>query len=383
VNRSLARQRSLAPRAIPWLAFACAALAGCEREPLRISGTVEARRVTVSAEAAARLVAVHAREGQHVEEGELLAELECSLPQAQRTEGAARVREAEARLALLRAGSRKQELAAAEAELAIARAELELAQKGARAEVLAQLEASIAALDARIRLAELSAKRAEELVGSGSAAQALADQAQAELDQASAERRRVEAELAEARAGARPEELEALEQRQVQASERLELLREGARPEELAAAEAALATAQGALAAIEELVRRCRIVAPVAGAVEVVDVEPGELVVPGTPVLAIAREGVLRVRTYAPQHVIGELAVNEKLPVIVDGHPGQPLEGRVERIWDEPEFTAGNVQTPEDRMLLVYRVDLELAPSSDPPLRPGSNVVVDFERGTR
>lgn len=345
-----------------------------------MSGTVEARRVTVSAESAARLVAIHVHEGQKVEAGELLVELDCALPRAQRAESEARVREAEAQLALLRAGSRAQEIAAAEAEVRIARAALELARAGARAEDIAQLEASIAALDARIRIAELSAQRFDKVVTTGAGAQQSADRAHAELDQANAERRRVEAELAEARAGARAEEIVELEQQVERAAQKLSLLQEGARVEEIAAAEAALQSARAALASAQELERRCTAVAPMAGTVEVVDFEPGELVVVGTPLLAIAREGILRVRTYAPQHVIGALHVNDKLPVIVDGAPDKPLEGRVERIWDEPEFTAGNVQTPEDRMLLVYRVDLEIAPSENPPLRPGSNVVVDFER---
>ena len=111
---------------------------------------------------------------------------------------------------------------------------------------------------------------------------------------------------------------------------------------------------------------------------EVVDVEPGELAQPGRPLVALARKDVLRVRTFAPQHVIDTLEVGDVLRLSVDGRPGTPIEARVERIWDEAEFTSGNVQTPADRMLLVFRVDLEVPPDASLGLRPGATVLVDF-----
>jgi HlyD family secretion protein len=98
----------------------------------------------------------------------------------------------------------------------------------------------------------------------------------------------------------------------------------------------------------------------------------------GAPVLAIARAGPLRARVYAPQAALGALAPGDEVALYVDGFPERAVPARVERIWDEAEFTASNVQTPEDRMLLLFRVDLEVEPRDDPPLRPGTNVVVEL-----
>jgi multidrug resistance efflux pump len=354
------------------------ALAACRRETLELSGTVEARRVTVSARITATLLELHADEGDAVEAGALLAELDCEVQRAALERARAESSQAAAELELLRAGSRPQEIAAAEARVRAADAELRLAHLGAREEEIDQLEASLAENAARARLAELSWERANVLVESGAAPQASADAARAELDALAAERERLEASLAEAKAGARPEEIEALEQRHLQLQAELALLREGARAQEIEAAEARLAAARAALAGAEVELTWCRLAAPVAGSVEIVDYEPGELLPQGAPLIAIARAGPLRVRTYAPQRVIGSLQVGDRLPVAVDAHPDRPVEARVERIWDEAELSAGNVQTPEDRMLLLYRVDLEVEPAPEIGLRPGANVLVDF-----
>ncbi|MBI5433579.1 MAG: HlyD family efflux transporter periplasmic adaptor subunit [Planctomycetes bacterium] len=363
--------------------FLVSASAGCARQELEVSGTVEARRVTVSAELQARVERVHAREGAAVEAGDVLIELESAVPKANLAEARARRAEADARVAELVAGSRAEERDQARASLAASQAQLALARLGARAERIAQLEALLTATDARIRLAELSLARAESLLASGPGTQAEVDSVRAELDALRADRARNEAELAEAKLGARPEELQALEAAVAESAARLALVEAGPRAEVIAAARAAAAAAEASETAAAELLARCTLRAPVDGAIEVLDYEPGELAPAGAPLLAIAEARAFRVRSFAPQRVLGDLKPNDRVPVIVDGYPDRPLEARVERIWDEAEFAAGNVQTSDDRMLLVFRVDLELAPSDDPPVRPGTSVVVQFDRRAR
>lgn len=367
-------------------AFRCIAVAAwllssaCSRAPLEISGTVEARRVTLSSELQARVTRVHAREGASVKAGDVLVELDDAVPRANLAEASARRAQAEAQLAELVAGARAEEREQARAALEAAEAKLALAKLGARDERIAQLEALGAAIAARIRLAEVSLQRAEALAKSGPGTQAEVDAARAELDALGADRARNTAELAEAKLGARPEELRALEAAVADARARCALVEAGPRAEVIEAARAAVSAAKAAEAAAAELVARCTVRAPVDATLEVLDYEPGEIAPLGAPLLALAERGALRVRTYAPQQVLGDLKANHRVPVIVDGFPGRPLEARVERIWDEPEFTAGNVQTSDDRLLLVFRVDLELAPSDDPPLRPGTSVIVEFAK---
>jgi HlyD family secretion protein len=358
-------------------------LAACADSAPVVSGTVESRRVSVSCEVAARVRAVHVREAQSVDAGQLLVELDDSLPAARAAAARAGLEVAEAELALLEAGSRPEELAAAQAELEVRREALKVAEAGARAEELAQLEASLESVAASIRLAELTLERERELLASGTTAQARMDEAVARLAELSAQRARIQAELALGRAGARLEDRRAREAELAAAQARFELVRQGARAEERQIGRSRVAVAQAELEAAEVELARCRVLAPLAGEVEIVDVEPGELAQPGQPLVALARRGPLRVRTYAPQASIGSLAPGDTLRLTVDGRPDRALEARVERIWDEAEFTTGNVQTPQDRMLLVYRVDLELAGDPEAGLRPGASVLVDFSSRSR
>jgi multidrug efflux pump subunit AcrA (membrane-fusion protein) len=360
------------------LALLAGIAAGCKRAPPAISGTIESRRVDVGAELSARLEKLLAREGDRVAAGQLLAQLECAQPQADLAAGRARLSEAEAELELLRAGARKQETDIARAALATAQANLELAHQGARPERIAQLQARLDELDARIHLATLSHERALSLLQSGPGTQAAVDQSASELEAQRAERARTEAELAEAKLPARDEQIRALEGIVAQAAAQLDLLLAGARPERIAAAQAAVDAARAGLAGLESRAGKCRLTAPVSGLLEIVDYEEGEIVPQGALVFAIAKDGPLRVRTFAPQSVLERLKVNDSIALTVDGHPEQRLSARVERIADQAEFTGGNVQTPEDRMLLVFRVDLELEPSEQPPLRPGMHVLVEF-----
>ncbi len=377
------RRRAQAARATELLIAALLCCAGC-REPTRlVSGTVESRRVTVAAETLARVVAVHAREGTAVRAGDLVVELDAELARARESSARAALGAAQAELSLLEAGSRPQEIAEAEAELAVREQALAVARLGARREELDQLEASLEQISASMRLAQLSLGREQQLLGSGHTAQASVDEASARLEELSAQHKRLQAELAEAKSGARAEDLRAREAELARAQARLSLVREGPRAEEIAAARARLEASEAELVAAGVELARCRVVAPLDGSVEVVDVEPGELAQPGQPLFAIARAGILRVRTFLPQERIGELQPGDTLRLTVDGRPDAAIEARVERIWDEAEFTAGNVQTPEDRMLLVFRVDLEVASEAAAGLRPGASVLVDLDSRAR
>ena len=365
-------------RHLQFLLGALVLIGGCRNGAPEVSGTIEADRTTAAAEMAGRLLAVHIDEGQIVEAGDLLLEFDCDVPRLQHEQAAAGVQLAQAQLDLLNDGARPQEITAAEAQIAIIEQQLEMARSGATRNQRNQLQAGIEAVEARIALAERSLERAVALTASGSAPALTADEAETQLSVLRAEKDRLTAQLREARRGARGEELEILSQQLSQANQQLEILREGARTPQVAAAEANVELARGQVALALEAVERCQVFAPVAGTVDIVDFEAGEVVGTGVPLVAIAQGDNFRVRTYAAQELLGDLAVGDALTIIVDGFESADVSGEITRIHDAPEFADGNVQTPEDRMLLVYRVDLVVTNAEDITLRPGMTVVVDF-----
>jgi HlyD family secretion protein len=363
--------------------LAVVVVAGCNEPSTVVSGTVETRRVTLSAELGARVASVEVSDGDVVAAEQIVARLNCDVPDAQRAQAAAQLDAATAQVALVEAGARTQEVDAARADVAAVEQQLAMARRGARSEQIDQLEAGISGVDARIALAQTVLARAEQLVADGTTALAEADRARTELEVLQAERERLGAQLSEARRGARTEEIAVIEQRLSQARSRLSALEEGARTQEVDAARAQRAAATAQLALADAQVARCLVKSPVAGRVDVVAVDPGEVVTPGTPIAAVDPDGVLRVRTYASQQLIGARAVGDPVRVHVENAAATELDATVVRISEQAEFTAGNVQTPEDRMLLVFEVELEL-PSLEPGLvRPGMSVLVDFGAGAQ
>src|SRR4029078_749988 len=86
------------------------------------SGTIEAEDVLITSEVSGRVQSLLVEEGQEVTAGQILAKLDPSLLEAQRDQAAAAVSVAEANLALLKAGSRPEDIAAAQSAVDQARA---------------------------------------------------------------------------------------------------------------------------------------------------------------------------------------------------------------------------------------------------------------------
>ncbi|MEP7188511.1 MAG: biotin/lipoyl-binding protein, partial [Roseiflexaceae bacterium] len=86
------------------------------------SGTIEAEDVLITSEVSGRVQSLLVDEGQEVTAGQTLAKLDPALLEAQRDQAAAAVAVAEANLALLKAGSRPEDVAAAQGAVDQARA---------------------------------------------------------------------------------------------------------------------------------------------------------------------------------------------------------------------------------------------------------------------
>ncbi|GAB4120056.1 MAG: efflux RND transporter periplasmic adaptor subunit [Roseiflexaceae bacterium] len=89
---------------------------------LKASGTIEAEQVLITSEISGRIKLLLADEGQEVAANAPLAQIDTALLEAQHEQAQAAVALAEANLALLQAGARSEEIAAAEAALAQAQA---------------------------------------------------------------------------------------------------------------------------------------------------------------------------------------------------------------------------------------------------------------------
>lgn len=293
-------------------------------EPFRVSGFLEADEIRVGSRVGGRVAAVHVDEGSRVEPGAVLVELEPYDLLERLAELTARGQALEARLEELRAGPRHQEIEAARARLDSARAAL--------------------------ALAELDEARTRSLVEDSIRSREALDRSQALL----------EAARADVRA----------------AQESLGLLEEGTRKEVVDAAAAELEASRAARRALERAIDELTVRAPAKAVVEACELEPGDLVAAGAPMLTLRDTSELRVRAYVPQSRL-TFSVGAPAEVSVDAFPGRRFRAHVDYVAPNGEFTPSNVQTPEERSEVVVRVRVTLEEGQE-LLRPGVSADVWF-----
>lgn len=285
---------------------------------LVLSGNFEVDDAQLGFKTPGRVIERTVREGDRVAAGQLIARLDDAEQQSQLALRRAELAAAEAQLAELEAGSRPQEIAAAAATLRSAEADRD-----------------------RVRL---DFARSEELRKKQVISDRDFEAAQAQLKVADA--------------------------RTVEAAERLKLIQEGPRIETIRQARARTEQARAAVALATTQLENTRLASPLSGIVLSHNIEPGEFVSAGTPVVTVAETAHLWVRAYVNQPDLGRVRHGQKVVVRTDSFPGRDFEGVVGFISSEAEFTPKTVQTPKERVKLVFRLKVDVANPKD-ELKPG------------
>jgi HlyD family secretion protein len=308
------------------------------------SGRIEGRMTTLTPKTAAWVKALHVDEGEAVKAGQVLATLD---DQAQRERLRAaeehvnaladRLRAADTQLAMTaRQVPLQVEQATAarqEAETRLQRAQIQAEQarrEGERAAMLVARELIAPQEAERTRVIALVAERAER-------------EAQAGL--ATADKLLALAHLGEQRLDAMRAERDALAREQQQARAQLDEQRSH--------------------------VADFTIRSPIDGRVLTRTVERGERVADGTPLFTLVDLDRLYVKIYVPEPSIGKVALGQEARVWVDAYPDRPFAARVSRVSQEAEFTPKNVETREERVKLVFAVEVALAENPEGVLKPG------------
>ena len=79
----------------------------------------------------------------------------------------------------------------------------------------------------------------------------------------------------------------------------------------------------------------------------------------------------LYLKVYVPEIQIGKVRLDLPARIYTDAFPDQPFEATVRYIASKAEFTPKEVQTPDERVKLIYPVKLYLAENPDHRLTPG------------
>jgi HlyD family secretion protein len=300
-------------------ALAAACRNGGDPNVVVLSGRLEAPVVDLAPKVAGRVVEVKVREGDRVKAGDLIARLDLGETALAPERDARGLQSAEARFNDLRVGSRSAEIAQAEADLADKKAAVELARR--------ELE------------------RQEALLSKKVGTQRDTDTARTTMERAVANAK--------------------------MAADRLQLLHEGFRKGQTEQARVDVERARAVLKQSEAVAREAEIRAPADGVILHRMAEPGLLLGPGQPAVTLAFSNRLYVRTFIPETQLGRVRPGSPAEVTVDAFPGKTFPARVTEISPDAEFTPKPVDTPRERVNLVYAAKVDLDAGWNAPLVPG------------
>ncbi len=364
--------------------------------PVVGSGTMEGESTIIAAETGGRVVAVYAAEGDRVSAGDVLIELDKSMLESQLGELNAAIATAKANLAAVKDQPQPEAVAVAKAELAQAEAQrdsayriwqdmLPLLDEPQMLEVpIKELQAQIKQAEGQVDQANASLKTAKIQEEAASRDQssnvAMVTYQVAQVQRAAAE---VGVQLAESQVKMLKVQLAHLWEQytnpvalQVQVNQaeagyhiaeaatalakaKLAAAQAGPTAEEIAVAQAQVQLAESALALVSAQMAQLTIVAPRDGTVSTRTIDPGELATPGATLLKLTDLDKMTLRVFIPETQIGRVRLGQTARVTIDS-VDRVFEGTVTYIANEAEFTPKNVQTKEERVNLVFAVEITL-----------------------
>ena len=283
------------------------------------------QEVNLSPKTSGRLAQLYVDQGDRVEQGQILARMDEREIQTSLDQSTANLAQAEARLALARAGSRPEEIAQAEAQVDVAQSQATLTRE--------------------------QSKRYQNLATQGAISR---DQLEEYLNN----ERKAQADLR-------------------QAQQKVKQLQSGSRPEEIAENIAQVAQAKAQLRAVQIQAADAVIRAPFSGIITQKYANVGSFVTPttaasatssatSTSIVAIASN--LEILAKVPERDLGQVRLGQMVEIRADAFPGQKFKGKV-RLVAPAAVIEQNVTS------FQVRITLETGQNQ---LRSGMNVDLTF-----
>lgn len=284
-------------------------LSACQHDAENVAmGTLERDRILLSSPSSETITHVWVLEGQTVQAGTPLIQLDDRKSRALLAQRQAELDKAQVALDELISGTRSEQVESAQAEL--------LAAKAQR------------------HLAKIDHQRNIELYSKNTIGKAEVDLSKSQLDAASANVSAQQAKVNELINGARQQDIQQAQK-------------------QVASAAAALAWQQTSL---DELT----IIAPQAGTIDSLPWHEGERVNTGTQLISLLSESRIYARVYLPAKAISKIIVGSAVEVAVDGVTS-PLSGTVATIRSTPAFTPFYALNERDRDRLVYLTEIDIS----------------------
>jgi HlyD family secretion protein len=335
-----------------------------------LSGNIELTEVDVSFKTAGKLIDLRVAEGAAVKKGQVLARIDPDQLQKMRGANEAAIAAANSGLTQLRTAILYQREAIGgdvdlrQAELRQAEARLSEMLAGSRPQEIQQARAVVAEARTAHDQAARDWERAQTLYKNEDISTAQRDQYRSRFDQTAAALRQAEQRLALVEEGPRKEEIEVARAQVERARAALRLSRAAnlelkRREEEIDARRAEIDRSRAQLNVIDSQLNDTTVLSPIDGVVLVKSADLGEVVAAGASVLKLGDIDRPWLRGYINERDLGRVKLGQKARLATDSYPGKEYWGQVTFIASEAEFTPKQIQTPEERVKLVYRIKIE------------------------
>lgn len=278
------------------------------------NGRTEATEIDIAAKLGGRVQSLAVKEGELVQAGQTLAQMQVDTLQASLDEARAHQQQAVTAIA------------SAEAQVAMRESE----QRAAQALVVQ-------------RQSELQAAQ-QRLARSATLVQAGASSAQ-EVDDDRARERNLQAALMAAQA-------------QVQAANAAIT----AARTQVAGARASVTAAQATVARLQTEIADYTLSAPRSGRVQYRIAQAGEVIGAGGKVLNLIDLSDVYMTFFVPETVAGQLALGSEVRIVLDALPQYVIPAQLSFVSSTAQFTPKTVETANERQKLMFRVKAQLAP---------------------
>ena len=278
------------------------------------NGRIEATEIDIAALTGGRIADIAAAEGQVVNAGDVLVQMDVVQLNAQK-------RQAEAQL-------RRASIAIETAKAMVAQAE-------------AQERAAEAAVDQAQAMADAAAQRlarSEQLVKTNAVSQQVLDDDRAKDREAKAGVAAAEASHAAALAGITSAQAQVVD------------------------AEAAIDAAKASIDSITASIDDATLVAPRSGRIQYLVAQEGEVVGSGGRILSLVDLGDVYMTVFLPTSQAGRVQIGSEVRLTLDAAPGIVIPATVSYVADVAQFTHKTVETAEEREKLMFRVRAKVDP---------------------
>lgn len=279
------------------------------------NGRIEATEIDIAAKLAGRIESISKREGDFVNQGDIVVQMDTGTLNAQ-------LRQAEAQLR--------------QAQINIDTAKMQVEQRQAEQDAA---KATVSQTEVQRDNAKRRFERSDTLQARGTVSAQVKDDDQASFEGAVAAVAAARAQLAAAKAA-------------VSASEA-----------NVVNAEAAVDAAKATIERIQSDINDSALKAPRSGRIQYRIAQPGEVMAAGGRVLNLVDLGDVYMTFFLPTNQVGKLSIGSEAHIILDAAPQYVIPAKISFVSDVAQFTPKTVETAEERAKLMFRVRAQIPPA--------------------